>query len=249
MSPENTPSLSTAAIASVFRDEVAIHDGTIHDMFNDGHRLYCRAVLPRVAKVRPKDKLQGGVALCVTDHFVRVQPYVLRHVCTNGLIVGISQRTWVVGLAGAKLDESALDDVRCAIKACCDEQEFRDQIQLFRVATTDQILTSMELLSRMQDLSGLPDPVREQIVSLVHDEFDREDDRTRYGLMNAVTAVARETRDPDLRWKLEEVGAAIGMALERRKGAIRIKLDPLELLDRTAKPKRPRPSAALVASK
>ena len=44
-------------------------------------------------------------------------------------------------------------------------------------------------------------------------------DRNRFGLMNAVTSVARDTRDPDARWRLEELGGGIGARLRPRRPA------------------------------
>jgi hypothetical protein len=39
--------------------------------------------------------------------------------------------------------------------------------------------------------------------------FFDDADQTRFALMNAVTAVARDTRDPEQRWNLEELGGGI----------------------------------------
>jgi hypothetical protein len=39
--------------------------------------------------------------------------------------------------------------------------------------------------------------------------YFNDGDRTVYGLMNAVTAVARETPDPELKWRLEEFGGGV----------------------------------------
>jgi hypothetical protein len=38
-------------------------------------------------------------------------------------------------------------------------------------------------------------------------------DTSRFGLMNAITSVARDTRDPEVRWRLEEMGGGIPAAL------------------------------------
>ena len=45
----------------------------------------------------------------------------------------------------------------------------------------------------------------QQTVNRITDQFKFEDD-TMFGLMNAVTAVARETQDPALQWELEKLG-------------------------------------------
>ena len=88
-----TSHFSIAKIAAFFRQEIASREGTIHDIFDDGSRLYCRAVLPRVAEVRANDNVQAGVALYAKESLVRVRPYVLRQVCTNGAIMATSQRS------------------------------------------------------------------------------------------------------------------------------------------------------------
>jgi hypothetical protein len=41
--------------------------------------------------------------------------------------------------------------------------------------------------------------------------FFGDEDRTRFGLMNAVTSVARDTSDPETRWNLEELGGAVAI--------------------------------------
>jgi hypothetical protein len=64
----------------------------------------------------------------------------------------------------------------------------------------------MPLISRMR----LRDAT--EVIGQILSRFSGQRDRTRFGLMNAVTSVARDTRDPDLRWRLEELGGAIGAA-------------------------------------
>ena len=55
--------LSTTDIQEAFRTEVQEAGGTVLDAFDDGYRLFARSVLPRLEEVRPRDKVQGGVAL------------------------------------------------------------------------------------------------------------------------------------------------------------------------------------------
>ncbi len=47
------------------------------------------------------------------------------------------------------------------------------------------------------------------ILARIERMFSGETDRSLYGLMNAVTAVAREEREPRTRWRLEELGGGI----------------------------------------
>jgi hypothetical protein len=53
------------------------------------------------------------------------------------------------------------------------------------------------------------DPLAGELYTRVLAELTRGGDRSRYGLLNAVTAVARDTQDPDLRWQLEVAGGAL----------------------------------------
>jgi hypothetical protein len=48
------------------------------------------------------------------------------------------------------------------------------------------------------------------------ERFELGGDRTRFGMMNAVTSLARDTHDPDARWRLEELGGSIGARLRPR---------------------------------
>ena len=45
----------------------------------------------------------------------------------------------------------------------------------------------------------------------IFERFFHENDRTRYEFMNAVTSMARDTRDHLARWRLEELGGQIAV--------------------------------------
>jgi hypothetical protein len=49
------------------------------------------------------------------------------------------------------------------------------------------------------------------LVRQVLDRFFHDGDPTQFGLMNAVTSLARDTRDPDLEWDLEVLGGGIAV--------------------------------------
>jgi hypothetical protein len=54
-----------------------------------------------------------------------------------------------------------------------------------------------------------------EIITAVMDRFFAGPDQSRFGLVNAVTSVARDTRDPELRWQLEEFGGGIPVAAQQ----------------------------------
>jgi hypothetical protein len=65
------------------------------------------------------------------------------------------------------------------------------------------------MLNMMAMLAHLPPRTRTQVMESVLGQFTSGGDSSRFGLMNALTATARETRDPELRWRLEEFGGGI----------------------------------------
>jgi hypothetical protein len=67
-----------------------------------------------------------------------------------------------------------------------------------------------ELIMVMQELAPLQRHGMGRFVHQILKRFSVGREQTRFGLMNAVTSVARDTSDPDARWRLEELGGAIG---------------------------------------
>src|SRR5262249_25277912 len=66
----------------------------------------------------------------------------------------------------------------------------------------DVILTMMPFLSRLSSLGS-------ELARQIFERFLHQNDRTRYGFMNAVTSMARDTRNHVTRWRLEELGGQI----------------------------------------
>ena len=54
------------------------------------------------------------------------------------------------------------------------------------------------------------------VIARIYDTLTRTGDLTPYGLMNAVTSVARDEPDPETRWKLESLGGAVPALLTVR---------------------------------
>src|SRR5262249_54329439 len=133
-------------------------------------------------------------------------PYVFRQVCRNGAIVAQALET----RHGTRLDELPREDaervVREAIEVCCSDGAFSSAFEQVRSATDVQ---ADMMLALMPHMMRLPPGRREWVLATIFDRFRAEGDTSRFGLMNAVTSVARDTRDPELRWRLEELGGGI----------------------------------------
>jgi hypothetical protein len=228
MEHTGTPSYlpDTRAIRDAFADTIAALGGTLHDEYDDGVRLFLRAVLPSAADVRPGDGVQGGVALRAVGPEVLVHPYTFRLVCANGAIHAqaletrrVARPVRVDGPAGGAWSYEAMDalaELADAVRACAAPAVFARGVGEMRSAAeveADHALMVMPFLSRLT-ASGAP--ATRAFAQHIFARFHQGRDRSAFGLMNAVTSVARETRDPEARWRLEELGGGVPALLPRR---------------------------------
>jgi hypothetical protein len=200
---------TTKQIKEVYEREVREAGGRVSDVYDDGARLFLRSVLPGVQEVRPGDGLQGGVALRAADPDILVQPYVFRQVCKNGAIIAQAlearsferkEKDWDAGVP------ELLVEVGEAVRSCCGPEAFAAAMKPIRWSVNIEA----DALLQLPELARLPDG----LVALIFDVYMKGRDRSGYALMNAVTSVARDTRDPELRWRLEEFGGGIAAQLE-----------------------------------
>jgi hypothetical protein len=203
-------SFTTQEMLAVYSKEVIAHSGSVLDVFEDGRRLFARSVLPRVEEVRPRDRLQGGVALRGTESQVWVHPYVFRQVCRNGAITAQALQTChLTGIDEIPCDEAS-ESIREAIEICCADEAFTTAVKQTRSAAEIEADLALTLLPH---LAHFPANQRGELLTMILDRFSTGKDTSRFGLMNAVTSVARDTRDPELRWRLEELGGGIPAAI------------------------------------
>ena len=206
--------LSTAAILRIFTDEVQHRGGRVTDSFHDGQRLFLRSLLPGVKEVRPKDRLQGGLALRATDEELWLHPYLYRQVCRNGAVMAQALESLHVECLGLYTVEEGTDMLCEAIARCSAKEVFARSVRRVRSAATTEV---DELLNLMPHLAQLRRGNMRRFLDEILERFTTGRDRTRFGLMNAVTSVARDTRDPDARWRLEELGGGIGARLRPKR--------------------------------
>jgi hypothetical protein len=198
--------VTTAQILDVFTEEIAARGGRLTGTYHADRRLFVRATVPGVQDVRPGDALQGGVALKATGEAACLYPYLFRLVCQNGAIMAQALFARSLENLHQQAPEEALQSVREGVAACCSREVFLDSMRRARAAAE----AGADVLLRMLLSSvGLWSGASPSLLSHVMDEFFRGKDRTLFGLANAVTSVARETEDPDVRWDLEESGGAI----------------------------------------
>jgi hypothetical protein len=217
--------ITTAMVKTVFAEEIAGLGGTLSDTFDDGQRLFVRSILPAVEEVRAKDRVQGGVALRSDGSEAWVHPYVFRQVCSNGAIMAQAIETRHVADFDVRGPEEALPELREAIQACGSREAFTVAAQQMRSAQDAQVDLALSLVPF---LSRFPATLVTQLMG----RFFGDRDRSAFALANAMTATARDTSDPELRWRLEELGGGVfagrkprlprhdGRAARRREDAV-----------------------------
>ena len=189
-------------IQSAVEEEVANAGGQTLNRLCDGRRLFLRSVLPFVRQVRTNDNVQGGVAVMVGDVDIRVHPFTYREVCRNGAIMAQIMDTRRVQrvefYAPAFAITYVLSEVREAVRECSAPEVFSavtDQLRTAAVTAADMAIHLLPMLARFP-----------QHLEAVMAEYN---DDSVFDLMNAVTSVARDQPDPEVRWDLEELGGGI----------------------------------------
>jgi hypothetical protein len=197
-------------IRKLFAREIADLGGTVSDSYDDGRCLFLRSILLLDGEVRPQDRLQGGVALRVAETDILVHPYVFREVCRNGAIMAQALETRrierVESYLGPDGEEEVLAEVSAAVQTCGSQEAFHGAVEPMRLAATQE---ADIVLNLMPMLKHLPRESAAQMLGDIMVRYQSDRDSSRYGLMNAVTSLARDTRDPELRWRLEELGGGI----------------------------------------
>jgi hypothetical protein len=203
-----TTGIAFRRLKKIFSEEVDKAGGRVRGFSGGDRWLTAKAVLPRFDEITPGDRMQAGVSVLGLGHVLGVYPYMLRKVCANGAIMPEyrSHRT----MEG--LDAMSPDDIcwklRKALQECCSEKAFTATTAQLRRAAAEHVgmagaqLYVMMMAHAITRTAGLKASIMER--------FESAGDRSRYGLMNAVTSVARDTEDPMLRWRLERLGGDIG---------------------------------------
>ncbi len=197
-------------IEKAFGEAIAPYGGMAWDRFCDGQRLCARAVYPQVREIIAGDQLQRGVALRVADETIGIHPYLFRQTNQNGAIL-----SWATGPRQAKRVRSrgtaaqvaaVLDELRRLVVACSDEMILQNAVQHIRLAAEVEANVVLRL---MPLLATLPQPQVGDVLDRITVRFEAQRTRSVLELMNAVSAVARETPDPATRWRLEELAGSL----------------------------------------
>ncbi len=197
-------------IQSTVEEEITSVGGEVLDCLADSRRLFLRSVLPFADEVRPRDRVQGGVAVMAGDLDICVHPYTYREVCRNGAIMARTIETHRIERvaldAPAEVVEEVLSEVREVVRRCSAPEVFSKVADRLRTAAETQADLAIHLIPLLSRLSQRRSA---RFLSQIVGHFTREGDDSVFGLVNAVTRVARDEPDPKVRWDLEELGGGI----------------------------------------
>jgi hypothetical protein len=207
--------LAAREIGTIFAEEIQAAGGRVTETIDANPLFFARSVLPGTREVTKGDRVQGGVALRGSDEEILVHPYVFRQVCTNGAIRAHAIQTRRI--VREEFPEFAGDAIatalREAIRAGCSREAFAEGVDEMRAARLDEVDVVLALAPM---LSRMAPALAAEMLGSIMGRYTRGRDRSRFGLMNAVTSLARDTRDPEGRWRLEEFGGGIPVAPPRR---------------------------------
>jgi hypothetical protein len=213
-------------IDEIFAEEIAAVGGRVHDRVASDTRLFLRSVVAPDFEVRERDRMHSGVALFACGDAVRVLPYHFRLVCKNGAIRSHATQSQQIALAPAgatPLEVSQVEqEIRCAIVSSASPEAREDtehELSLSLARDADFLLTMLPVLARQKDIDA------DRFLAPILDGWRRGRDRSVFGLMNAVTAVAREAPDQEDRRRLEELGGGLPAILPRNPTPLPTRVD------------------------
>jgi hypothetical protein len=181
--------------------------------------LYLKAIDRTLTEsVREGDIVCGGLIIRNSEvgaSALRVEPFILRRVCSNGLIlqqslkrVHLGRETMEIGEINWSEETRELEDralwakVRDIIRVTFDKRIFRSWVQRLRESTKVRIEKPIEAINNVVGHLGLTEEQKQRL--LMH--FSEP---TKYGLVNAITNLAREMKDVEEQVRLEEFGGRI----------------------------------------
>lgn len=205
------------SISTMFAEEVALLGGSVSDRYLDDHLLVMRSVLNRTSEATPGDVMKGGVALRATGEQITVCPYLFREVCRNGAIRCQALESRCIDRVADHDNTQQLavieTDLRAAIRACAGEDAFRIGMNEIRRTTNREMDDVLMLLPAMQHFSRR---MLREIFRAIQQRREESGDRSAFGMINAITSLARDTHAPEMRWRLEELGGGVPALIKPR---------------------------------
>jgi hypothetical protein len=181
--------------------------------------LYIKAIDRTLTDaIKEQDIVYGGLIIRNSEvgaSALRIEPFIFRKVCNNGLIL---QRTLKKIHLGRQITEIGdidwsdetreLEDkafwskVRDVIRATFDKQIFQSWVEKLKESTKIEIKKPMKAVNNIVGHLGLSEEQKQKLIM----HFSEP---TKYGLINAVTNLASQTKNVDEQVRLEQFAGEI----------------------------------------
>jgi hypothetical protein len=133
-------------------------------------------------------------------------------VCVNGAVMPFLQGTTRLEriateefVGSSTFAGSVVQEVREAIRSCAAPSRLSTAADQMRAMTDVHASVAVTMLVRLIVARGLP----EHVLMAVLESHSSSEDASAFGVVNAVTSVARDTQDPAMRWELESIGGTL----------------------------------------
>jgi len=171
------------------------------------------------AEIRKGDVVQAGLMIKNSEIGVsrfQVEPFILRLFCLNGMVTpdnGMSKthigRKMVEGIYSRDTQElnalASLSEMRDIIKATLNGQTFDNTVKALIAASETTIEKPTQAINNICLHSGYNDTEQENIMF----NFMRQNDPTKYGLLNAITSTAKNAATAERMVSLETTASEI----------------------------------------
>ncbi len=222
--PLDNIDLATAVLPILLQNGVEVRSSEITE-----RRMYIQAVTPRIqGEVKKGDIVQAGIAISNSEigaGSLRVEPLMFRLTCLNGMITSYSIKKYHIGKTNELLGgedgqfERLLTD---GTKSLRDQAFWRSVQDIVRGSFKEDIFNAE--LAKFQEAAGVEiqkDPL--QLVEELPNHFNISEgekgsilknlikggDLTKWGLANAITAVAHESESYDRSIEFERMGSEV----------------------------------------
>jgi len=207
-----------AALDEFKRHGVDIHRCDLSDM-----HMYIKVVKPyEIQEIVKDDKVVPGLVLTNSEvgaGALKVEPFMLRLICENGLIgenvvrrVHLGRRrertddiwsdeTW------KKRDETLWSEVRDVIRATFDPEIFEEWVDKLRRGTEVEVESPTTAVDNIAVKYNISDEKKKDLL----DYFTTKEAPTQWGLANAITRIAQEEEKPENQVELEKIGNEIAI--------------------------------------
>ncbi len=181
--------------------------------------LYLKAIdRTLTAEITRGDIIYGGLIIRNSEvgaSAFRVETFILRKICSNGLIgehslkkVHLGKQTMEIGEIDWSDETRELEDkalwakARDIIRLTFDSSIFSSWVKKMRESTEIAIEKPTKAVNNIARLASLNEEQRDDLLAYFSEH-------TKYGLVNAVTSLARETKNADEQIRLEGFGGKL----------------------------------------